>query len=172
MTRTLRYQLTFRFMALTLALIAAGCSTLAEIATTLEPESSSDLRQGLSLYRSGQIQNAEPLFNAVYDNPEASSADQSQALAAAILILLERNTGNSLDEAGLLLKRYVQLNSEPVEPGLFLLQKSLSSAVAASKEAKNQQTALLAAGRKLDAAQFERRQLEETLRKLRKLSLE
>jgi hypothetical protein len=67
----------------------------------------------------------------------------------------------------MLLARHTELNDGPIEPGYYLLWESLNSALAASRKKKSQQSALIAASRKLEASQLERRQLEETLKKPR-----
>lgn len=171
MTRIPPYQALIRPAVLSLALAVVGCSTLSQSGTS-SAASSAELNQGLELYRSGDLQGAEPIFTAIYNTTTAAITDQRRALAAAVLIRLERSTNTSLDEAEMLLERYAQLDSGPIDPEYYLLRESLSKALAASRETKSQQGALIAASRKLEASQFERRQLEETLKKLRKLSLE
>lgn len=133
---------------------------------------SADLLNALELYRNGESQNAEPMLKAIYNAAASPVADQRRALAAAILIQLERNTPSALDNAWGLLDRYTALNSGPIEPEFYLLRESLNRALAASRASLNEHEAFQAAQRKLDAAHNERRQLEDTLKKLRKLSLE
>lgn len=154
-------------LALSLSMVA--CSLLQQPA---QPGASTDLRGALELYRSGDAQSAEPILKAIYSEATTSISDQRRALAAAILIQLKYNTSASLDEAQALIDRYAQLNAGPIEPEFYLLRESLSSALAARRESQSQHSALTSARRKLDTAQSERQQLEDTLRKLRKLSLE
>ncbi|HCS27856.1 MAG TPA: hypothetical protein DIW43_10400 [Spongiibacteraceae bacterium] len=134
--------------------------------------SSPDLRNALELYRSGDLQQADLALQHIYTAENATQTDQRRALATAILIRLESNTGAKLAEAQSLLDQYSRLNTGPLEPEFYLLRDSLNSALNTSRELRSQHDVLMATRDKLDAAQRERRQLEGTLKKLRELSLE
>ena len=170
MTRVNRTKSLLRPCAIVLSLLTAACTV--QPSDTSSTTASTDLRNALELYRSNDLYNAETALKTVYTNDEHSSADQRRALAAAILIGIHRNSKASLEEAGKLLERYSLLNSGPIEPEYYLLRESLTAALTAKLDARSQHEALLVVRGKLDSAQNERRQLEQTLKKLRELSLE
>lgn len=155
-------------VALTLAISACGL----QHGKAFAPSSSSELVNALQLYQSKEIERADAMLSGVYNSPQASPADQKRALAALILIRLEEGSTKALTEAEALLESYTQLSDGPIEPEFYLLRESLEQAIAAKSSAHSQQGELKAVRRQLESAQYERRQLEETLRKLRKLSLE
>ncbi len=155
-------------LALTLAISACGLQQ----GKAFAPSPSSELVHALALYQSGEVERADAMLTGVYNSPQASRADQKRALAALILIRLEESSSTALTEAETLLERYAQLSDGPIAPEFYLLRESLEQAIAATNSAHSQQGELKAVRRQLERAQYERRQLEETLRKLRKLSLE
>jgi len=170
MTRISRINRIIRPTILALSLAGTACTMQGR--ESVSAPSSPDLRNALELYRSGDLQQADLALQHIYTAENATQTDQRRALATAILIRLESNTGAKLAEAQSLLDQYSRLNTGPLEPEFYLLRDSLNSALNTSRELRSQHDVLMATRDKLDAAQRERRQLEGTLKKLRELSLE
>ena len=151
-----------------LALMAGGCGVI----PALTPGTASPaVHAALDLYRGGQHDAADTALAAIYDATDTSNDDRRRALAAAILIQLERNDPAALNKAQTLLARYSEIDSE-LSANFFLLRESLDAALAARAEANHQRGELRSAQQQVSALRQERAELETTLKKLRELSLE
>lgn len=151
-----------------LILMAGGCGVI----PALTPSSASPaVHAALDLYRGGQHDAADSALATIYDATDSSDDDRRRALAAAILIQIERNDQAALHKAQALLVRYSEMDSG-VNADFFLLRESLDAALAARAEANHHNTELRNAQRRVNALQQERGELEKTLKKLRELSLE
>ncbi|MBB3048117.1 hypothetical protein FHR99_002383 [Litorivivens lipolytica] len=153
---------------LSLIVIVSLLSGCAAIRSQQGEEPTALMEMALQYYFTGNPKEALGVLEKVYGDEGAAESEQQDALALAVLIHLERGRGENLSAAGKLLPKL----KEGDNTDHTMLKRALTIAYNNTRQNSRASSEASACERELSKALTENRLLEQTVTKLRELSLE